>query len=44
MPSGGLISLRETVCVQSKGEVRGKRGGSKSANEQPLHNRVKPRW
>ncbi len=28
----------------SGGEVRGKKGGSKSANEQPLHNRVEPRW
>lgn len=27
----------------SGGEVKGKRGGSKSANEQPLHNRVEPK-
>lgn len=40
MPSAGLISLRDGV---SGGEVRGKKGGSKSANEQPLHNRVKPK-
>lgn len=28
----------------SGGEVRGKKGGSKSANAQPLYNRVEPRW
>lgn len=27
MPSAGRISLRETVCVQSGGEVRGEEEG-----------------
>lgn len=40
MPSAGLISLRETVWVEG-GEREEE--GSKSANEQPLHNRVEPR-
>lgn len=39
MPSARRISLRQTVCVQS-GEVREEKGGSKSANEQPLHNKA----
>lgn len=36
--------LPERDSSVSGGEVRGKKGGSKSANEQPLHNRVEPRW